>query len=110
MAAAAIRERLPAVYGFRQFVEAGGLMPTGPSLPGVYQRSAALVDKILNGAKPADLPIEIPTRYELVLNQQAAKAIGLTFPPILLPAPMRSSNEGWPARGGSLSSADRSKR
>ncbi len=84
VAAAAVKERLPAVYGFRQFVEAGGLMSYGTSLPGVYRRSSALVDKILSGASPADLPVEVPTRYELVLNQKAAKAIALTFPPILL--------------------------
>lgn len=84
VAAAAVKERLPAVYGFRQFAEAGGLMSYGTSLPEVYRRSAALVDKVLNGTNPADLPIEIPTRYELVLNQKAARAIGLTFPPIVL--------------------------
>lgn len=84
VAALATRERLPAIYGFRQFVEAGGLMSYGTSLPDVYRRSAALVDKILKGASPADLPIEVPTRYELVINQTAAKAIDLTIPPILL--------------------------
>jgi putative tryptophan/tyrosine transport system substrate-binding protein len=83
-AAAVVGERLPAVYGFRQFAEAGGLMSYGTSLPDVYRRSAALVDKILHGTSPADLPIEIPTRYELVLNEKAAEAIGFTFPPMLL--------------------------
>ena len=84
VAAAAVKERLPAVYGFHQFAEAGGLMSYGTSLPDVYRRSAALVDKILHDTSPGDLPIEIPTRYELVLNEKAAEAIGFTFPPMLL--------------------------
>jgi putative ABC transport system substrate-binding protein len=72
--------RLPAVYGFREFTEAGGLMSYGANLPAVYQRSASLVDKILKGAKPADLPIEIPTRFELVVNLKTAKAMGIAIP------------------------------
>jgi len=68
---------LPAVYGFREFVVAGGLMSYASSLPDIYRRSATLVDKILKGASPADLPIERPIKYELVINLKAAKALGL---------------------------------
>ena len=76
----AARVRLPAIYGFREFAEAGGLMSYGANLPAVYWRAARLVDKILKGASPADLPIEVPTRFELIVNLKAAKAIGLTIP------------------------------
>jgi putative ABC transport system substrate-binding protein len=76
--AMAARIRLPAIYGWREFAETGGLASYGPNLPEVYRRSAALVDKILKGASPADLPVETPTRFELVVNLKAAKAIGLT--------------------------------
>jgi putative ABC transport system substrate-binding protein len=74
------RLRLPAIYGFREFTEVGGLMSFGPSLPDVYRQSARLVDKILKGTSPADLPFELPTRYELVVNLKTAKAIGLSIP------------------------------
>jgi len=74
------RARLPAIYGFREFALAGGLMSYGPSLPAIYRRFATVVDKILKGEKPADLPIEVPTRFELVINQKAAKAIDLALP------------------------------
>ena len=80
VAALAARVRLPAIYGFREFAEAGGLMSYGANLPAVYWRAARLVDKILKGASPADLPIEVPTRFELIVNLKAAKAIGLTIP------------------------------
>jgi putative ABC transport system substrate-binding protein len=73
------RLRLPAIYGFREFTESGGLMSYGPSLPDVYRQSARLVDKILKGTSPADLPFELPTRYELIVNLRASKAIGLTI-------------------------------
>jgi putative ABC transport system substrate-binding protein len=78
--AIAARARLPAMYGWREFAEAGGLASYGPSLPYIYGRSAEWVDKILKGARPADLPVEIPTRFELVVNLKAAKAMGLTIP------------------------------
>ena len=77
IAARAQRARLPAIYGFREFAISGGMMSYGPSLPAVYRRFATLVDKILKGESPANLPIEIPTRFELVINLKAAKAIGL---------------------------------
>ena len=75
---------LPAIYGFRTWVDAGGLMSYGPNLPDLFHRAAAYVDKILRGAKPADLPIEQPTKFELVINLKTAKALGLTIPPSLL--------------------------
>jgi len=67
------------MYGWREFVEAGGLVSYGPSLPDVYRRSARLVGKILEGVIPADLPVEIPTYLELVVNLKAAKALGLAI-------------------------------
>jgi putative tryptophan/tyrosine transport system substrate-binding protein len=73
------RLRLPAMYGFREFADAGGLMSYGPNLPDMYRQSARLVGKILKGESPAELPIELPTRYELIVNLKAAKAIGFAF-------------------------------
>jgi putative ABC transport system substrate-binding protein len=78
------RNRLPAAYPAREFVEAGGLMAYAVSYPGLYFRFASFVDKIFKGAKPADLPVEQPTKFELVINLKTAKALGLTIPPSLL--------------------------
>jgi putative ABC transport system substrate-binding protein len=80
----AARSRLPAMYDLRPYVEAGGLISHGADLIDIWRQAAGFVDKILKGAKPADLPVEQPTKFELVLNRRAAKAIGLTIPPSIL--------------------------
>ena len=80
----AAKHRLPTVYTSRDFVDAGGLMAYGRSLADSFRRAAAYVDKILKGAKPADLPVEQPTTFELIINLKTAKALGLTIPPSLL--------------------------
>ena len=80
----AAKNRLPGMYPFSLFVEAGGLMSYGTNLSDLYRRAATYVDKILKGAKPADLPIEQPTKFELVINLKTAKALGLTIPPSVL--------------------------
>ena len=80
----AAEQRLPVMYGLREAAVAGGFMSYGPSFTEQFRRAAAYVDKILKGAKPADLPIEQPTKFELVVNVTAAKALGLTVPPSLL--------------------------
>jgi len=80
----AAQHRLPVVYDARNFVEAGGLVSYGPNLQEISRRAATYVDKILKGAKPADLPVEQPTKFELVINLKTAKALGLTIPKSLL--------------------------
>jgi len=80
----AAKRRLPSVFGWRDFVEAGGLMSYGPDHDALWRRLAVYVDKILKGTKPADLPIEQPTKFELVINLKTAKQIGLTIPPNVL--------------------------
>jgi putative ABC transport system substrate-binding protein len=84
LTALAAQSRLPAIYGLREMVEAGGLMSYGVSVPDLYRRAAAHVDKIFKGAKPAEIPVELPTKFELVINLQAGQALGLTFPTTLL--------------------------
>jgi putative ABC transport system substrate-binding protein len=83
----ALGVRLPTMHGFREFAEAGGLMSYGPNFPDLFRRAAEYVDKILRGADPADLPVEQPTKFDLVVNLTTAKALGLTIPePFLLRA------------------------
>lgn len=82
--ALAAKHRLPAAYGTREFADEGGLMAYGPHRPDLYRRSAIFVDKILKGAKPADLSVEQPTKFELVINFKTAKALGLTLPQSVL--------------------------
>jgi ABC-type uncharacterized transport system substrate-binding protein len=82
--ALALQSRLPASYPWRMYSEVGGLMAYAPSLPDLWRRAATYVDKLLKGAKPADLPVEQPTKFELVINLKTAQELGLTMPPTLL--------------------------
>jgi putative ABC transport system substrate-binding protein len=81
----AIGARLPTMHGSRDYVEAGGLMSYGANFPDQFRRAADYVDKILRGAKPADIPVEQPTKFELVINRKTANALDLSVPPTLLP-------------------------
>ena len=80
----ATQGRLPAMYETRDFVDAGGLMLYGPSLADLYRRAASYIDKILKGARPAELPVEQPTKFDFVINLKTALALGLTIPPAVL--------------------------
>jgi putative ABC transport system substrate-binding protein len=80
----ALGARLPTMHGYREYVEAGGLISYGANLPDLFRRSGDYVDKILRGAKPGDIPVEQPTKFDLVINLTTAKALGLTVPPSLL--------------------------
>jgi len=80
----AAKNRLPVVYTQREFVDAGGLLAYGANIADMYRRAVTFVDKILKGAKPADLPFEQPVKFELVINLKTAKALGLTIPPSIL--------------------------
>ena len=80
----ALGARLPTMFGFREPVEAGGLMSYGPNFPDLFRRAGDYVDKILRGAKPADLPVEQPTKFDLVINLTTAKALGLKIPEAFL--------------------------
>ena len=82
--AVAAKHRMPAIYPYRFYVEAGGLISYGPNLIDLYRRAATYVDRILKGEKPADLPVQAPTKYELVINLKTAKALGIDMPPMLL--------------------------
>jgi putative ABC transport system substrate-binding protein len=91
----AAQYRLPAIYGRSDFVDAGGLASYGTSFPHLYRRAATYVDKILKGTNPTDLPVEQPTKFDLVINLKTAKQIGLTIPPNVLARAEKSSNEFW---------------
>ena len=80
----AAKNRLPAIYHLGEFVDSGGLMSYGPNLADMYRRAAYFVDRILKGTKPADLPVEQPTKFELLINLKTAKALGLTIPPVVM--------------------------
>jgi len=80
----ALGARLPTVYNWRENVEAGGLMSYGTNFPDTFRRSAELIDKVLRGAKPADIPVEQPTKFDLTINLTTAKALGLDLPPSVL--------------------------
>jgi putative ABC transport system substrate-binding protein len=84
LAELALQHRLPGVFGFKEYAEAGGLMSYGADLNDLHRRAAIYIDKILKGAKPADLPVEQASKYELVINLKTAKALGLQLPPMLL--------------------------
>jgi putative tryptophan/tyrosine transport system substrate-binding protein len=80
----AIAAKLPTVYAVREFVDSGGLMSYGPHFPDLFRRAGGYVDKILRGTKPGDIPVEQPTRFELIINLKTANALGITMPPALL--------------------------
>src|SRR3954471_11543838 len=82
--ALAVQHRLPAMYGWREYAEAGGLMVYGPNITDTLYRAASFVDRIIKGSNPAEMPIEQPTKFELVINLKTAKGLGLEFPPHLL--------------------------
>jgi putative ABC transport system substrate-binding protein len=84
IATLAVRQKLPAIYFLRDFVTGGGLISYGPDFNSQFKRAASYVDRILKGEKPADLPVQAPTEYELVINLKTAKALGITMPATLL--------------------------
>jgi putative tryptophan/tyrosine transport system substrate-binding protein len=96
----ALKSKLPAIYPTRDFADAGGLMSYGPNNPGQWRRAATYVDKILKGTKPADLPVEQPMKFELVINLKAAKQIGLTIPPNVLARADKVLKEASAKAGG----------
>ena len=115
----ALGARLPTMHGLRELVEAGGLMSYGPNFPDLFRRAADYVDKILRGAKPADIPVEQPTKFDLVINLTTAKALGLNIPDLARPRrrgdrmraarvhhPSRRRGGGVAARGARAAAGD----
>ena len=98
----ALGARLPTIYDSREFVEAGGLMSYGPNFPDLFRRAADYVDKILRGAKPADIPVEQPTKFDLVINLTTAKALGLDVPPIAARPRRRGDRMSAPGKAGAI--------
>ncbi len=84
LAGIAASKRIPAIYSYHEITEVGGLVSYGPNIPDMFRRASVFVDKILKGSKPGDLPIEQPTKFELVINLKTAKALGVTMPQQLL--------------------------
>jgi putative ABC transport system substrate-binding protein len=80
----ALELRLPTIYAYRDYVESGGLVSYGPNIRAMFRRAAELIDKVLRGTKAGDIPVEQPTKFELVINLKTARALGLTIPPSVL--------------------------
>ena len=102
MVTSAAASKLPALYPEREVARSGGLMAYGPSIAASFRRAATYVDKILRGAKPADLRVEQPTKFDLTINLKTAQALGVTIPPLLLPSPTRSLNDEAVCCGASV--------
>jgi putative ABC transport system substrate-binding protein len=102
--------RLPTMYAYRDYVDAGGLVSYGPNLPTLFRRAGDFVDKILRGTKPADIPVEQPTKFDLVINLTTAKALGLTIPESFLVCTENSVRIDYVTESPNLSGDDRAVR
>ena len=102
----ALRAGLPVLSGFREFARAGALMSYGPNVPDLFRRAAEFTDRVLRGAKPADIPVEQPTKFDLVINVTSAMALGLAVRRLVFSSPMTSSAAGELARRGISSCVD----
>ena len=104
---AVTQERIPTIFGFREFVDAGGLMSYGANFPDLFSRAAEFVDKILRGTRPADIPVQQPVKFDLIVNLKAAKALGLKIPEVLLATCRRGDRKDGHVQIGTLGHADR---